>query len=165
MLNKGWWGFDLDATIAFYDTWRDGAIGSPVKPMIRRMHHYLKQGRPIRIVTARVSPERGASEVLLEESRIRRFLVEQFGDAGLTIPITNAKDSQMIAFFDDRAEQVIPNKGILVREELRRAVEALQQIAMMSPDTRTSLYAQQALENLDAWSLNLCVRARQRGTH
>jgi hypothetical protein len=71
----------------------------------------------------------------------------------------------MIAFFDDRAEQVIPNKGILVREELRRAVEALQQIAMMSPDTRTSLYAQQALENLDAWSLNLCVRARQRGTH
>lgn len=158
MSAKGWWGFDVDATIAFYEHWTDGTLGAPITPMIRRMKHYLKQGRPIRIVTARVAPEHGESFVLKEKERIYEFLVAQLGEIGFTIPITNAKDMHMVVLFDDRVEQVIPNTGILVREELRRTVEALQQVAMMSPDTRTSLYAQQALETLNAWSIALAAK-------
>jgi hypothetical protein len=61
----------------------------------------------------------------------------------------------MIAFFDDRAEQVIPNKGILVREELRRAVEALRRIAASPADSASHLIAQETLGNLDQWSIDL----------
>jgi hypothetical protein len=61
----------------------------------------------------------------------------------------------MIALFDDRAEQVIPNKGILVREELRRAVEALQRIAASPADSASHLIAQETLGNLDQWSKDL----------
>ena len=54
---KGWYGFDLDGTLAKYDGWKGiDHIGEPVKPMvdlIKRMH---AEGRIVKILTARVSP-------------------------------------------------------------------------------------------------------------
>ena len=54
---KGWYGFDLDGTLAKYDKWEGiDHIGEPVKPMvdlIKRMH---AEGRVVKILTARVSP-------------------------------------------------------------------------------------------------------------
>ena len=53
---KGWYGFDLDGTLAKYDGWKGiDHIGEPVKPMvdlIRRMHD---EGRVVKILTARVA--------------------------------------------------------------------------------------------------------------
>ena len=54
---KGWYGFDLDGTLAKYDKWEGiDHIGEPVKPMvdlIRKMHD---EGKVVKILTARVSP-------------------------------------------------------------------------------------------------------------
>ena len=54
---KGWYGFDLDGTLAKYDGWKGiDHIGEPVKPMvdlIRKMH---AEGRIVKILTARVAP-------------------------------------------------------------------------------------------------------------
>lgn len=54
---EGWYGFDLDGTLAVYDKWEGiDHIGEPVKPMvdlIKRMH---AEGKVVKIVTARVSP-------------------------------------------------------------------------------------------------------------
>lgn len=54
---KGWYGFDLDGTLAVYDKWEGiDHIGEPVKPMvdlIKRMHD---EGKIVKILTARVSP-------------------------------------------------------------------------------------------------------------
>lgn len=153
MSSQGWWGFDLDATIAFYETYGDGSIGAPITPMIRRIKHYLKQGRRVAIVTARVhptSPDAGG-----ENLKIRAFLERALGSMALAeaIDIRADKDLHMIKLFDDRAEQVIPNKGILVREELRRAIRALREIEI-NPE-HASLRAAQALSKLDEWSLKL----------
>ena len=54
---KGWYGFDLDGTLAKYDKWEGiDHIGEPVERMvdlIKRMH---MEGRVVKILTARVAP-------------------------------------------------------------------------------------------------------------
>ena len=56
---KGWYGFDLDGTLAVYDKWEGiNHIGEPVKPMvdlIKRMH---AEGKVVKILTARVAPRK-----------------------------------------------------------------------------------------------------------
>lgn len=53
----GWYGFDLDGTLARYEEWEGiDHIGEPVKPMvdlIRKMHD---EGKVVKILTARVTP-------------------------------------------------------------------------------------------------------------
>jgi len=54
---EGWYGFDLDGTLAKYDGWKGlDNIGEPIKPMvdlIKRMHD---EGKVVKILTARVAP-------------------------------------------------------------------------------------------------------------
>ena len=152
MSSKGWIGVDLDGTLAYYESFGDGSIGAPIKPMIRRIKHYLKQGKDIRILTARVANDFGDGEAIL---LIQRWCKEHLGKM---LPITCSKDYHMYMLLDDRSVQVIPNKGILVREELRRAVAALQRIAASPADSASHLIAQETLGNLDQWSRNLTVR-------
>ena len=91
---SGWWGFDLDGTLAQYDGWGDGSIGAPITPMIRRIKHYLKQGRPVKIVTARVYYDDaghapgGKEEYVTECIRIQQWCKEHLGRV---IPITFKK--------------------------------------------------------------------------
>lgn len=58
---KGWYGFDLDGTLAKYYGWKGiDHIGEPVKPMvdlIRKMHD---DGKVVKILTARVAPRANA---------------------------------------------------------------------------------------------------------
>lgn len=151
MSSKGWIGVDLDGTLAYYESFGDGSIGAPIKPMIRRIKHYLKQGKDIRILTARVGNDFGDSEAILRiQLRIQRWCKEHLGKI---LPIACSKDYHMCMLLDDRSVQVIPNKGILVREELRRAVAALRDIE--SDPTDAYLKAAAALSKLDEWSLKL----------
>jgi len=156
MPNKGWWGFDFDGTIAVYEGYGDGSIGAPIAPMIRRIKHYLKQGRVVKIVTARANFETLPREQYISDTmRIQQWCKEHIGQV---LPITFKKDMHIVALFDDRAVQVITNKGILVREELRRAVLALQEIATYAAgvdDMELSELVTSNLKNLDAWSLDL----------
>ena len=154
---KAWWGFDVDKT-AFVDEGgtRGGVIGEPIMPIIRRIKHFLRTGRKVNIVTARVHPsEPDREEQVLTVSRALDAVLGP--EMASKIGIRSDKDRHMIDLYDDRAMQVIPNKGILVREELRRAVEALNVIAGGATQTHheAELTAIQALQSLDQWSRNL----------
>jgi hypothetical protein len=165
MSSNGWIGVDLDGTLAHYESFGDGGIGAPIKPMVRRIKHYLKQGKDVRILTARAATfddnKRAGglqiwfdfAEFLKQKARIDRFCTEQFGQV---LRITASKDYHMYMLLDDRAMQVIPNKGILVLEELRRAATALAKIAYSETDpAKAGLIAAEAFCALDPWSREL----------
>ena len=54
---QGWYGFDLDGTLAVYDHWRGiDHIGAPVAKTVRLMKRMHEDGLRVKILTARVSP-------------------------------------------------------------------------------------------------------------
>lgn len=109
---KGWIGVDLDGTLAYYYGWQGiENIGAPIPLMVSRVREWLANGQPIRIMTARVSPQRDEAARQQAIDYIRGWLVQVFGEAGRTIPITHEKDFSMIELWDDRCVQVIPNTG------------------------------------------------------
>lgn len=156
---KAWWGFDVDKTIAVDEGGtRGGVIGAPIKSLIRRMKHYIKTGRRVAIVSARVHPSE--PDMVEQLETISNFLIQVLGEEmAQKVSIRSDKDRHMIALYDDRAEQVIPNKGILVREELRRAVQALIDISK-GLDSWPAMEAQRALDSLDPWSRALVRTAK-----
>ena len=162
---SGWLGCDLDGTLTEWDgVWRGPSyIGAPIARTVRRVKHWLNQGKDVRIFTARV--HMGLMPTSLpafrkwlqrrneaNESRqaISALCTRLFGQ---TLPITCEKDYQMALLLDDRAQQVVPNTGALVQEELRRAVQGLKTIAASSTDMAET--AKLALSSLDPWSQKL----------
>ncbi len=103
----GWYGFDLDGTLAYYDYWRGvDHIGEPIMPMIVRLKQYLNDGYQCKIFTARVAGE-NPDHV---RAVINAWLMSHIGQ---TLEITNIKDMKMIGLFDDRAIRVITNTGLI----------------------------------------------------
>jgi hypothetical protein len=100
---KGWIGVDLDGTLAHYEGWVGPEhIGEPIPMMMQRVKRWLREGREVKIFTARVSePE--------SRPHIEAWL-ERHGIGGLEI--TNVKDLHMDELWDDRVVQVRPNTGI-----------------------------------------------------
>jgi hypothetical protein len=106
-----WIGVDLDGTLAHYDTYKgDDFVGAPIKPMVNKVKQWLKEGKDVRIFTARKP-----------HPAIRRFSMENFGKV---LPITSVKDPGMIALYDDRAVSVKRNKGVVFSEESEEQVHA-----------------------------------------
>lgn len=111
--NKAWIGVDLDGTLAHYDTYKgDEHIGDPIEPMVDRVKQFIKEGKDVKLFTAR-----------LPHPAIRRWMAKHLG---VILPITNVKDQYMQALYDDRAigmerntgEPYSPeNEDILTREE------------------------------------------------
>ena len=115
-----WTGFDLDGTLAEYDGWKGiEHIGKPIKPMCDLIKKLHSDGKVVKILTARVAPRRDGADATLARQCIRKWCIENLG---FVPEITHEKDSCMEGLYDDRAVQVIPNKGIPV-------VEAAQSIA------------------------------------
>lgn len=111
-MSKGWIGIDLDGTLAYYDYWRGPShIGEPIAPMVKLVKHLLKEGKEVRIFTARVALEeqREACRIAIE-----RWCLEVFDQI---LPVTHQKDFAMITLYDDRCIQVETNTGRLVAEE------------------------------------------------
>ena len=53
---KGWYGFDLDGTLAKYDGWKGiDHIGEPVKPMVELIKRMHDEGKVVKVMTARVA--------------------------------------------------------------------------------------------------------------
>ena len=119
MSDKGWWGVDLDGTLAEYHGWKsDGSIGKPVPEMVERVKMWLRQGRRVKILTARVNPGGGPiAEISRQYNLITDWCIEHLGVA---IPITYGKDMHMVALYDDRAVQVELNTGKLIGGEDQR---------------------------------------------
>lgn len=111
---RGWWGVDLDGTLAHYDGWKGPQhIGEPIPEMVERVRSWLAKGFDVRIFTARVwedgTPERKA------EARLARMAIVQWCQEhlGQVLQITNIKDYGMLALYDDRAVRVESNTGKL----------------------------------------------------
>ena len=58
---QGWYGFDLDGTLAKYDKWEGiDHIGEPVKHMVDLIKKMHAEGKVVKILTARVAPRANA---------------------------------------------------------------------------------------------------------
>jgi hypothetical protein len=109
----GWYGVDLDGTLAKYqrgdyDKYGPYHIGKPIRKMVDRIIKHLVDGDDVRIFTARVSegdPNRDLEKV---RQTIQEWCHEHLGRV---LPITNVKDYHMIAVYDDRAIQIESNTG------------------------------------------------------
>ena len=101
---KPWVGVDLDGTLAVWEEWGK-PIGEAVLPMLYRVKAWMAAGITVKIFTARA-----ADPALIPAVREWLF-IQGLGD----LEITNAKDSDMIELWDDRAVSVVRNTGVAVR--------------------------------------------------
>lgn len=98
----GWIGVDLDGTLAEYTAWKGIAhIGKPIPLMVKRVLAWRNSGYTVKIMTARASVPEGKAPI---EAWLKKHGLPQ-------LEITNQKDFQMIELWDDRAIQVIANRG------------------------------------------------------
>ncbi len=112
-----WYGVDLDGTLALFDGTNTGVnIGPPIMPMIHRVKAWINDGRDVRIFTARISPRADDSPGDRDKVKtaIEQWCLEHLG---VKLPITNVKDHGLIELWDDRAVQVIFNKGYPIGDQ------------------------------------------------
>lgn len=116
---RGWVGVDLDGTLAEYNGWvGPHHIGNPIGRMVDRVVQWIKEGREVRVVTARVSPIKADSQECRETIRawLRVNVYPKcpvwFNEPQqMELVITHEKDHCMVELWDDRCVQVIPNTG------------------------------------------------------
>ena len=100
---QGWIGVDLDGTLAEATAWQGMEhIGPPVPLMMRRVRHWLDQGLPVKIMTARAGDPVG---VAATQAWLKTHGLPE-------LEVTDKKDFGMIELWDDRAIQVVQNRGI-----------------------------------------------------
>lgn len=106
----GWIGCDLDGTLAEYVSWTGHeTIGAPIPAMVARVKAWLKEGKDVRIFTARVGDG---------DQRSRRYIQEWcLTHIGKVLPITCQKDYAMVTLYDDRCVRVETNTGRLLSPE------------------------------------------------
>jgi hypothetical protein len=108
----GWYGVDLDGTLAHYDSWVSHEhIGPPIQAMVNRVKQWLAEGKDVRIFTARM-----AYHSLFHDCRspIEKWCKEHVGQI---LEVTNVKDPSMLELWDNRAVQVVTNSGQRVGNE------------------------------------------------
>lgn len=127
---RGWYGFDLDGTIAKYDKWiAPDVIGEPVMPMIEFMKDFIRRGELVKIYTARVWPMELSLNFSEMDAEKFNVIINRLKDAhrakraieywslqnlGTIVPITHNKDFAMLTLYDDRVVQVEKNTGRLI---------------------------------------------------
>lgn len=110
--DNGWVGVDLDGTLAHYTEWVDAeTIGAPIPAMVGRIKNMIQLGFKVKLLTARASSN-GTVGRDLEAAKFRIAADDWMVDhLGIALPVTSKKDFAMIELWDDRAVQVVPNKG------------------------------------------------------
>ncbi len=115
---EGWIGVDLDGTLARYESWKGPKhIGAPIPVMVRRVENWLDEGKDVRIVTARVAPEKHRDSkspqvtTAVVRAVIRQWLRKHIKGGDKIKVITHQKDKEMLELWDDRVVQVKPNTG------------------------------------------------------
>lgn len=96
-----WIGVDFDGVLATYNAMQGKQLGEPVSAMIQRIRSWRKDGKEVRIFTARDGDP-------AQKKAVTDWLKEN-GLAGLTV--TNVKDFGMVELWDDRAVRVRKNTG------------------------------------------------------
>ena len=135
---KGWYGFDLDGTLAKYDGWKGvDSIGAPVAPMVKLIRQMHDEGKVVKIMTARVAPKEKPETkpnpyrtgnwciqepdvqtwALKDEWTPLEFIQEWcYRVLGFVPEVVYQKDHLMLELYDDRVKQVVPNEGWLVED-------------------------------------------------
>lgn len=111
MSESGWIGVDLDGTLAVYEGWNNGEIGKPVPLMVDRVKNWISNGVTVKIMTARVG---FTLDENYRDEMIRKIQDWTERHIGVRLEVTATKDFSMIELWDDRAVQVVPNKGFRV---------------------------------------------------
>lgn len=146
-----WYGFDLDGTIADNSshTAGFGEIGRPIKPMIQLMKRLHRDGYDVRIFTARVG-DVGKNRRSLKN--LKKHIWEWCDKhLGFRPPITDRKDSLMECAYDDRAKQVVRNKGYCYEDialELARCLNLAMAKREMVRDKKLFERCQKAINKL-----------------
>lgn len=110
-LSAGWIGVDLDGTLARYDGWKGPLhVGEPIPLMVSRVRGWLKEGRLVKVFTARIAePDEAVRAGIVD--KIQTWCEEHCGER---LAVTNVKDYAMVELWDDRAVQVVANTGLRV---------------------------------------------------
>lgn len=109
-MSKGWIGVDLDGTLAHYEGWQGREhIGEPIPKMRDRVLRWIREGREVRVFTARVSAGPDSQDAEVARGYVAAWL-EQHGMGGLAV--TNVKDWAMDELWDDRVVRVELNTGV-----------------------------------------------------
>ena len=99
---------DLDGTLAKYKGWNGHThIGEPIPIMARRIRRWLREGKLVKIFTARMAeknPEKRQEIVDAVQAWTEKHFDRRLG-------VTNEKDSSVVRIWDDRAMSVARNHG------------------------------------------------------
>lgn len=110
MALKGWIGFDLDGTLAWYDSWRGpDHIGEPIRPVVDLAKKLLEEGEDVRIFTARVCSTQPEGLAETARTAIQEWSEKHLGQV---VPVTAEKDYTMAQLYDDRCVQLLTNTGV-----------------------------------------------------
>lgn len=110
-MGKGWVGVDLDGTLAEHEvgTWKgETYIGTPIWPMVNRVHKWLQEGYNVKILTARA------------RSKVAITAIQDWLEKECQLPrleVTDRKDYSMFLLYDDRAVRVEFNTGRIIGED------------------------------------------------
>jgi len=125
-----WYGFDIDGTIAD-NSLHSWLIDKPIKPMVRMMKRLHKMGCDVRILSGRCGDFPSDEEI---PDTVREHIWAWCDkNLGFRPKLTGRKDSLMEALFDDRACQVICNKGITYEEVNERLAACLEEAVKHLP--------------------------------
>lgn len=114
-MSSGWYGFDLDGTIANdsnLGTFSPYIIGPPVKAIVDMIKAFIAEGKTCKIFTARVHLHDPIKKQQMIE-RIQDYLEKECGLPRLEV--TNVKTTSLRALYDDRAFHVVRNEGRVIR--------------------------------------------------
>lgn len=119
---KSWIGFDLDGTLAFEEAEWQGFehIGKPIKSMVDKLKAYLKQGKTVKIVTARVN-QYNELDNYVARIHICQWLCKQglYTDIDY-IEIVSGKDMYMEKLYDNHVVQVETNTGRIIDDNEKK---------------------------------------------
>lgn len=119
MPSNGWYGFDLDGTLAVHEheTFSIWKVGAPIDRMINIVQEYIRQGRQCKIVTARVyTPPNVAPQAYSDREKMIKIIQDWCEEyIGARLEVTCVKDYSMIELWDDRAISVQTNTGYYCR--------------------------------------------------
>ena len=108
MKDNPWTGVDFDGTLAKHI---EGSgvedLGQPIPEMVARVKKMLREGRVVKIMTARVG-NTTAGQVKEQTAQIEAWCEKYIGQK---LEVTATKDYNMVELYDDRAVQIIPNTG------------------------------------------------------
>lgn len=114
-----WVGFDLDGTLAKYDTWRGwDYVGEPIPAMVKIVKDLMAKGITCKVLTAR------ASKVSLAKNNIQFSQLEKViqdwteKHIGIRMEVVSEKDYLLVSFYDDKCVQVEMNTGSVIGKDI-----------------------------------------------